>query len=67
MARGTTSKSRAKKDYENILTARHKGALEITFNRPDVLNAINEAMADDIMDAMGEAEMDRRVIAVIFR
>ena len=53
--------------YENIITARHEGALEITFNRPDVMNAINEAMADDIMDAMAAAETDREVLAVIFQ
>ena len=69
MARSTTPKprARAKKDYENIIVSRRKGALEITFNRPEVLNAINEPMADDIMDVMADAEMDRRILAIIFQ
>ena len=69
MARSTTPKTRARagKVYENIIVARRKGALEITFDRPDVMNAINEPMADDIMDAMAEAETDRKIFAVIFQ
>lgn len=53
--------------YEFILTARRKGALEITFNRPEKLNAMNEPMAGEIMDAMAAAELDRKVIAVILQ
>ena len=56
-----------KKEYENIIVARRKGTLEITFNRPDVLNALNDGMADDIMDALAEAEMDRKILAIIFQ
>ncbi len=60
-------RSRVEKKYDNIILARRKGALEITFNRPDVLNAINDGMADDLMDALAEAETDRKVLAIIFQ
>ncbi len=65
----TTPKKPAKKTgkYEFILTARRKGALEITFNNPDKLNALNEQMAGEIMDAMASVEDDRRILCVILQ
>ncbi|NQU71216.1 MAG: enoyl-CoA hydratase/isomerase family protein [Rhodospirillales bacterium] len=53
--------------YEYILTAKRKGALEITFNRPDKLNALNEPMAGEIMDAMASVENDRKILCVILQ
>jgi len=49
MARNLKSFSRPKggtlkKSYEMIIAKRRKGALEIQFNRPDRLNAVNEQM-----------------------
>lgn len=69
MARATSKKKAAAsgKAYEHILVARNKGALELTLNRPDKLNAINEAMADEIIDALAAVETDRKVVAVILQ
>ena len=61
--KATASKSKAKSKYKLILTARRKGALEITFNRPEKLNAMNEDMAGEIIDAMAEVELDRKILA----
>lgn len=52
-------------NFETIIAVRRKGALEITLNRPDRLNAINDLMTDEIIEAMTAAEPDRKVIAVI--
>lgn len=56
-----------KKEYGTIFAKKRKGALEITFNRGDRLNTINEEMAEDIMHAMDAVELDRKVIAVILQ
>ena len=63
----TKKKTAAKKKgkYEFILTAKRKGALEITLNRPEKLNALNEAMCGEIIDAMASVENDRRILCVI--
>ena len=63
----TRTKAAAKSAYQLIETHRRQGALEITFNRPEVLNALNEQMAAEIIDAMSAVEMDRRVLAVILQ
>jgi len=65
--KATKAKSTAKSKYKLILTAKRKGALEITFNRPEKLNAMNEDMAGEIMEAMAEVELDRKILAVIFQ
>ncbi len=54
-----------KKSYDFIIAKRRKGVLEIQFNRPDRLNAMNEEMAEDIMHAMDAVELDRNIIAVV--
>jgi enoyl-CoA hydratase/carnithine racemase len=46
--------------YEDIIVERTATALEITLNRPEKLNALREKTAAEIMEAMGEVEMDRR-------
>ncbi len=66
-AKRARAKAAAKSGYRLIETQRRRGALEITFNRPEVLNAINERMAAEIIDAMSAVEMDRRVLAVILQ
>ncbi|MEE2970886.1 MAG: enoyl-CoA hydratase/isomerase family protein [Pseudomonadota bacterium] len=65
----TKKKTAAKKKgkYEFILTAKRKGALEITLNRPDKLNALNEAMCGEIIDAMASVENDRKILCVILQ
>lgn len=61
----TTAKKKGK--YEFILTAKRKGALEITLNRPDKLNALNEAMCGEIIDAMASVENERKILCVILQ
>ena len=53
--------------YEDIIVQRTEGALEVTINRPDKLNAIREQTAVEIMAAMGEVEMDRTLVGVILQ
>jgi enoyl-CoA hydratase/carnithine racemase len=43
-------------DSPAVLTERRDGVLVITLNRPDVRNAINEAMTDGLADAMDELD-----------
>ena len=54
-------------DYEDILAERVEDWLEITINRPEKLNALREKTAEEIMDAMADAEMDRDCRAVILQ
>lgn len=69
MARKPVAAKKAKKKskYEFILTSKRKNALEITFNRADKLNAINEPMAGEIIDAMASVENDRKILCVILQ
>ncbi len=64
-AKRARAKAAAKTGYRFIETRHRRGALEITLNRPEVLNAINEQMAAEVIDAMAAVEMDRRTLAVI--
>ena len=62
--RGATKPS-AGSDYETLIVAHRGRALEITFDRPEKLNAISETMAVELMRAMDSVEGDRDVLAVI--
>ncbi len=42
--------------YETVKTELSSGVLWITLNRPDKLNAFNEQMGNDLLDALKEAE-----------
>ncbi len=53
-------------DYETIKYALDAGVLTITLNRPDVLNAFNRTMTDEIQDALKKAERDSTVRCVVF-
>lgn len=53
--------------YKAIKAQRRKGILEITLNRPEVMNAINMDMAQELVDTMGEAENDRKIHCVIIQ
>jgi enoyl-CoA hydratase/carnithine racemase len=53
------------KSYQTIIVNKTANAVEITLNRPDRMNAINEQMAIELIDAMEVAEPDRSVLAVI--
>jgi 2-(1,2-epoxy-1,2-dihydrophenyl)acetyl-CoA isomerase len=52
-------------DYETILYTIEEGALTITFNRPDVLNAFNSKMGAELLDALKKAERDPSVRAIV--
>jgi len=72
MARKTTAKRATKRKtaargarHKFIIVTRRGGVCQIQLNRPDVLNAINIEMAEEIMNTLIEAEMDRRITCVI--
>jgi 2-(1,2-epoxy-1,2-dihydrophenyl)acetyl-CoA isomerase len=44
--------------YDTILTDLSEGVYTLTFNRPDVLNAFNDQMAEEVQDALKKAERD---------
>ena len=50
-------------DYQTITWAVQDGVATLTFNRPDVLNAFNKQMTDEIQDALRQAEKTKRCAA----
>ena len=52
-------------DYENILVDREPPIAIITFNRPKVLNALNQAVMDELNAAIGELNADPTIGAII--
>src|SRR5690349_18384568 len=52
-------------DYETILYTVDEGALTITLNRPEVLNAFNSTMGSELLDALKKAERDASVRAIV--
>jgi enoyl-CoA hydratase len=52
-------------EYHNLLIQRDDGVLTITFNRPQVLNALNSATMSELSAAIDEAERDSDVRCVI--
>ncbi|HET6313333.1 MAG TPA: enoyl-CoA hydratase-related protein [Chloroflexia bacterium] len=52
-------------DYETILYNLEEGVLAITLNRPDVLNAFNRKMTDELQDAFKKAERDPAVRCIV--
>jgi 2-(1,2-epoxy-1,2-dihydrophenyl)acetyl-CoA isomerase len=51
--------------FEHILYDVDQGVATITFNRPDVLNSINRAMASEIRQALSASSADAEVRAVM--
>lgn len=51
--------------YETILFEASDGIAIITLNRPEVLNAINQQMVEELLDALDRAESDPDVLAII--
>jgi len=52
--------------YKNILVGKKDGVATITINRPEVLNALNEATIQDLTTAVHDLEQDSKVrVAVI--
>ncbi len=52
-------------DYNNILYQKQRQGVLITLNRPKELNALNEAMMNEIDQALAEAESDPEIRAVV--
>lgn len=55
----------AEKDYETLHYEKSAGIATITLNRPDVLNAVNEKMGQELQAALREAERDDEVRCLI--
>jgi 2-(1,2-epoxy-1,2-dihydrophenyl)acetyl-CoA isomerase len=53
--------------YETLLTDLREGVLTITMHRPDVYNALNEAMKKELNDAFKEAERQADVRCIVLR
>jgi 2-(1,2-epoxy-1,2-dihydrophenyl)acetyl-CoA isomerase len=51
--------------YATLLTDTSDGVLTITLNRPEVLNAFNNQMAEDVQDALKKAERDAAVRCLV--
>ncbi|MBI2246458.1 MAG: enoyl-CoA hydratase/isomerase family protein [Armatimonadetes bacterium] len=50
---------------DTLLIDKAEGVMTITLNRPEVLNAFNDAMSGEVQDALKEAERDGAVRAVV--
>jgi 2-(1,2-epoxy-1,2-dihydrophenyl)acetyl-CoA isomerase len=51
--------------YETILYQLEDGVLTIALNRPDVMNAYNQQMGEELYDAFKRAELDDGVRAIV--
>jgi 2-(1,2-epoxy-1,2-dihydrophenyl)acetyl-CoA isomerase len=51
--------------YTTLLTDLSEGVLTLTLNRPDVLNAFNDQQAEEVQDALKQAERDALVRCLI--
>jgi enoyl-CoA hydratase len=55
----------AKKEYANIIYEKKERVATITLNRPQVLNALNVASWAELDDALGGAEDDVNIGAIV--
>ena len=51
--------------YETLIVETHPGAVVIRLNRPGALNALNNALMDDLTAALDAAEADPQVRAIV--
>jgi len=51
--------------YETLLTDIADDVFTLTFNRPEVLNAFNDQMAEEVQDALKKAERDEGVRCLV--
>jgi enoyl-CoA hydratase/carnithine racemase len=51
--------------YQNLLVEAHPGAVVIRLNRPGAMNALNNALMDELTAALDAAEADAEVRAII--
>jgi 2-(1,2-epoxy-1,2-dihydrophenyl)acetyl-CoA isomerase len=52
-------------DFQHVLIQQEEGVVTITMNRPEVLNAFNDAMLREVTEAMEEAAQDETVRCVV--
>ncbi len=52
-------------DFKQILYAKEEGVATITLNRPEVLNAINSEMIEEILSALKDAQENENVRVVV--
>lgn len=52
-------------ELDTILLEKSEGVARLTLNRPDAMNALNEAMADDFFEAISECDEDGKVRVVV--
>ncbi len=52
-------------DFQYLLTLQDEGVLTITMNRPEVLNAFNDQMLDELTEAMEAAAYDEHVRCIV--
>jgi enoyl-CoA hydratase/carnithine racemase len=53
--------------YQDIIVEQVEGWLEVTIHRPEKMNSLRETTAEEILDALGDAESKRDIAAVILR
>lgn len=51
--------------YETIIFEAKDGVATLTLNRPDVFNALNDALAEEVLDALKQATKDASVRALL--
>ncbi|MDH3566295.1 MAG: enoyl-CoA hydratase-related protein, partial [Desulfobacteraceae bacterium] len=51
--------------YKNIIFAQEKGIATITFNRPEVLNALNEASLQEFSNALDAVASDEDIRVLV--
>ena len=54
-------------EFKTLSYSLQNGICTITMNRPEVYNALNEQMKDDLNDAFKEAEKDGSVRCIVLR
>ncbi len=52
-------------NYQNLLVSQDGGVLTITMNRPEVLNAFNDSLIEELYEAMAAAAEDETVRCVV--
>ncbi len=53
--------------YQDIIVEQVEGWLEVTIHRPEKMNSLRETTAEEILQALAEAEGDRAIAAVILK
>jgi 2-(1,2-epoxy-1,2-dihydrophenyl)acetyl-CoA isomerase len=53
-------------NYQTILFTNENGIATITLNRPDVFNAFNEQLSNDVNDALKQVSRDKSIRVLVF-